>query len=289
MSELAVICSVPFHRVNQQEALQEIANFMESGKQHLVVTANPEFVLEAQENHNFRNILFRASLSVPDGIGILWASTFLHRMRNIESPVIRYCYLPFQLLGSLMSLIFYPKYTRQIFKERVTGVDLFQDVSGIASQKAWRIFLLGGKSGVAAKVKKILEKVYPGIQVVGHYAGSPDVVDETRIVQEINDAEPDILFVAYGAPNQEFWISRNLSKVPSVKMAMGIGGAFDMVSGERKRAPEYMQKLGLEWLWRLVKEPKRAKRIYNATVRFVLLVIKEKIRMSQRKEPEFSF
>lgn len=289
MSDLVVICNVPFHRVTQAEALARITEFMHSGKQHQIVTANPEFTLEAQKNHLFRNVLYRASLSVPDGIGILWASTFLYILPNIQSKLLQIIIFPIEIIISLSSLMLYPPLSRKIFKERVTGVDLFQSISDLSRQKSWSLFFLGGQRGIASKAKREIEKKYPGVEVVGYYAGSPNVGDEAEIIQEINNARPDILFVAYGAPSQEFWISRNLSKLRTVKVAMGIGGSFDMVAGEKKRSPVYLQKIGLEWLWRLIHEPKRFKRIYNATIQFVILVIKEKVKMSKKKEVEFKF
>ena len=138
-----------------------------------------------------------------------------------------------------------------------------------------KIFLLGAEEGVTEKVKSILEKRHPDIKIVGTFAGSPDTKDDKQITNLINKIAPNVLFIAYGAPAQELWINRNLKRLPSVKLAMGIGGAFDFISGKQKRAPHLMQKLGLEWLYRLFKQPSRIKRIYNATIRFPYEVFKK--------------
>ena len=119
-------------------------------------------------------------------------------------------------------------------------------------------------------------KEYPKSIFAGSYAGSPDKEDEEHIVEMINRGKPDILFVAYGSPAQELWIHRNLFKLDSVKVAIGVGGAFDFAAGMVKRAPKWVQKIGLEWLWRLIREPKRIKRIWNATYVFIKFIHKQK-------------
>jgi len=140
-----------------------------------------------------------------------------------------------------------------------------------------RFFFLGAAEGVTDFLRQ--KYVLGGIQVVGSFAGSPDEMFDDQIVEMINAASPDVLFVAYGAPFQEFWIARNLHKIPCVKVAMGVGGAFDFLSGKLDRAPVFMRKIGLEWLYRLLKEPrKRLRRIVNATVVFPyrVMVVRER-------------
>lgn len=272
------ICKVPFHPLTTDEVLDAISGYVQGNGQHFIVTSNPEFVIEAQKNPLFTEVLNKADISTADGIGILWASTFLYHMRTFAWKMVAILALPFQLLGSLLAVILYRPYIRHIIPERVTGASLFLDIAQVAAKKGWRVFLLGAGEGVAEQAQKKLQKMYPQLQVVGAYAGSPKEEDEQEVIQKINNVSPDILFVAYGAPKQELWIHRNLFEIPSVKMAMGIGGAFDMVAGVVKRAPKFMRSLGLEWLWRLFRQPTRAGRIFNATIRFIWLVVKEKLR-----------
>lgn len=158
------------------------------------------------------------------------------------------------------------RFKRTPLKERVTGTDLMREILQTCKQK---IFLLGANEGVAKKVAEIWNTA----NIVGTFAGSPKASEEHKIREIINDSGAEILFVAYGAPAQEMWIYRNLKYLKTVKLAIGVGGAFDFLAGKVKRAPAWMRKCGLEWLYRLIKEPKRAKRIYNAVVKFPIKFI----------------
>lgn len=273
------LCRVPLHNVNKKEATECIMDFAESSEQHHAVTVNPEFIIEAQKNIPFKNVLERASLAVADGVGILWGSTLIYGTKTPKLGIIKYLCLPFQLMLTLLYIIFRPKKIRKILKERVTGVDLFEEICKEAEKKKFGIFLLGAGEGVAEEARKKLYKKYPHLKVTGIHAGTPKGKDEAYIRKIINVAKPAILFVAYGSPAQELWIDRNLHHLATVRVAIGVGGTFDFIAGIRKRAPKWMQKIGLEWLWRLILEPRRIGRIINATVRFMWLVIKEKLRI----------
>jgi N-acetylglucosaminyldiphosphoundecaprenol N-acetyl-beta-D-mannosaminyltransferase len=184
-----------------------------------VCTINPEFMMIAQADVNFFNILSRADLCVPDGVGLLWAARHL---------------------GHLLP-------------ERVTGSDGVPRIAERAAQKDWRLFFLGAAPGVADKAAEVLRSRYPDLKIVGTYSGSPAPEDEDAIVERVNAASADILFVAYGAPEQDKWIARNLPRL-YVTMAMGVGGAFDFVAGVVPRAPLWMH-AGEEWLFRLYLQP----------------------------------
>lgn len=147
-------------------------------------------------------------------------------------------------------------------KEPINGVDLIYKLRG-------RIFLFGGKEGIAEKVKEKL-----GSNIVGAENG---YLDLDKVIKKINLTKPEILLVGLGSPKQEEWIYNNLKKMPSVKLAIGVGGAFDFISGRIKRAPELIQKIGFEWLWRLILEPWRVKRIYNGVIKLSWLILKCKI------------
>jgi exopolysaccharide biosynthesis WecB/TagA/CpsF family protein len=202
-----------------------------------VCTINPEFMMIAQNDVNFFNILSRADLCVPDGVGLLWAA------RHLGKP------LP----------------------ERVTGSDGVPRIAERAAQSGWRLFFLGAAPGIADKAAEVLRASYPGLQVVGTYSGSPAPEEEDAIVKRVNAASADILFVAYGAPEQDKWIARNLPRL-RVTMAMGVGGAFDFIAGIVPRAPLWMQRLGLEWLFRLYLQPWRIGRMMRLP-RFVLAIL----------------
>lgn len=241
---LTNVMGVNFHKVTLEEATKVIGHFIKSDQQHLVVTPNPEIILHSLKNPKYRDLLNRASLSVADGTGILWASRWL-------------C---MGLLGL---------FRKSELPERVTGVDLMMNVSKFSHQLGAKIFLLGAAPGVADTVA---EK-WRFDQIVGTYSGSPAKKDEREIVKRVKASGANVLFVAYGAPKQEEWISKNLKKMPNVTVAIGVGGAFDFVAGVRNRAPKWMQKAGIEWLWRVGQEPRRIHRIFRATVVFPVKVL----------------
>ena len=202
-----------------------------------VVTVNVEFVMAAQQNTQFRDYINHAALSVPDGIGVVLAARYLGK------PV----------------------------PERVTGTDLMPELARLCARQGYRLYLLGAAPGVAECAATRLQELAPGLQIAGTYAGSPAPDEEDAIIERIRAARADVLCVAYGAPAQDMWIGRNLSRLP-VALSMGVGGAFDFLSGRQVRAPRWMQKGGLEWLYRLYREPRRWRRML-ALPRFALHVL----------------
>lgn len=217
-----------------EEALGRIRGFLLDGKQHVIFTPNPEMLVDAQKDKDFRDILNSGSLNICDGLGIALVSR-----------------------GKL---------------KRIAGVDLLLYICRIAAEEGRRVYLLGSRDAlVLKKTKELLEKQCPGVQISGMDPGD-------GIVEHIRAAGPDILFVAFGHPKQEKWIHEHLAKLPSVKIAMGVGGAFDMLSGKTPRAPRFLRAAGLEWLWRLIIEPRRIRRIWKATVRFLSLYGKNSLR-----------
>jgi N-acetylglucosaminyldiphosphoundecaprenol N-acetyl-beta-D-mannosaminyltransferase len=228
--------------VTYDEALARMEEFIADGRPHQVTTVNPEFIMTAQEDPSFAQILNRAHLNLPDGQGLIWAAS---------------------LLG--VSL-----------RERVTGVDTVVRLAQLSAEKGYSIFLLGAGEGVAAAAAQELQRRFPRLEIAGTYAGSPAPEEDDRITERIRRANPHLLLVAYGAPHQEKWISRNMGRV-AVPVSMGVGGAFDFVSGAATRAPHWVQRLGLEWLYRLAHQPWRWRRML-ALPRFGLLVLRDTTR-----------
>jgi N-acetylglucosaminyldiphosphoundecaprenol N-acetyl-beta-D-mannosaminyltransferase len=238
----------------------------------MIVTPNPEFVVRAQEDEEFRRILNRADLAVPDGVGLRMAAKVL-TLPTSSSTIVKIFQLFWRWLLTGSAAILRPAFL-DVLPETVSGVDLMFDLCQLAAEKGWTVFFLGGRDGVAEGTAQRLQKQFANLKVVGVYEGeaAAEFDQETRRVIR----PTDILFVAYGAPKQEKWIARNLPHLP-VKIAIGVGGAFDFVSGRRKRAPQALRRLGLEWLWRLIQEPPRLPRILNAAIKFPLLVCWHKL------------
>jgi N-acetylglucosaminyldiphosphoundecaprenol N-acetyl-beta-D-mannosaminyltransferase len=136
------------------------------------------------------------------------------------------------------------------------------------------VFLLGAADGVAEKAAAVLRSRNPRLKIVGTFSGSPRMEDDAVIMRMIKDAKPHLLLVAFGAPAQDLWIHEHLKNLPSVRVAMGVGGTFDFLAGVQKRAPRWMRSIGLEWLWRFIREPSRWKRMWRAVVVFPWLVIR---------------
>ncbi|MDD3679334.1 MAG: WecB/TagA/CpsF family glycosyltransferase [Candidatus Shapirobacteria bacterium] len=241
------ILGVKINTQSKEEILEKVSKIAADNQKHYIVTPNPEFIVLAQKNKEFAAILNKAALAIPDGIGLVWASRLLYGKRGC--------------------------------KERVAGVDLMTDICRIAPKNDWSVFLLGAKDGIAQKCALNLKEKY-GLNVLGTHSGwadsSGDKENRKIIKEKIGQKSCHFIFVAYGAGKQEQWIRRNLEKIP-VRVAVGVGGSFDFLSGRVKRAPRLFRDLGLEWLWRLSKEPWRWKRQISL-LKFVFLVINKKLK-----------
>ena len=225
--------------VTVDEALDFVASRIAARAPCQIATVNPEFVMAAQSDAVFRDVLSHTALNLPDGIGVIWAA------RRLGRPL----------------------------RERVSGVDVVERVAQRAGREGWKIFLLGAGEGVAQKVAEVWRSRYPGIDMAGTYGGSPRRGAEDEIVERVRAASPDVLFVAYGAPAQDIWIARNRERLIA-PVAMGVGGALDFIAGIAQRAPRWMQRSGLEWLHRLIRQPWRWRRM-RALPRFAWRVLRQ--------------
>lgn len=273
----------------KDQGINKIDQFLSSQEKHYIVTPNPEFLMAAQEDEKFKNILNKADLSIPDGVGLLWAGMLIKsKIKNqklvsssVERSKLRNGIIILKAIFYGLMLILYPKYCQKVIPERISGTDLIFDIAKLCEQKNCSIFLLGGQENVAEACALKLKQKYNNLKISGIYSGMPEQKYDNNILEIINKAKPDVLLVAYGHPKQEKWISRNLNRLNSVKIAMGVGGAFDFISGKTKRAPKIFRKLGLEWFYRVIREPWRLNRIMTATWRFGREVIRYKLKETQ--------
>lgn len=234
------VLGVPFDVVTMEQAVAKTKAMLHDGGQHFICTPNPEIVMEAQADKELMHVLEEADLVVPDGIGVVWAS----------------------------------KYSEEKLTERVAGYDLTQNLMKELAGTEETFYFFGGAPGVASTAARKMAKQYPGLKIVGGHNGYFDEKEEKKIIQDIKKHAPSILLVGLGAPKQEKWIYDNLRLI-GAKVAIGVGGSFDVMAGNVKRAPKLFQKLGLEWFYRLISQPTRWKRMLRLP-KFVLVVLAKK-------------
>lgn len=230
------ILNVPFSSATHEETIAFFKKCVEQNKKTFVVTANPEIVMYANKNKEYMDILQQADWITPDGIGIVKAAPIL----------------------------------KQHIPERVSGYDLFLDLLELSDKEHLSVYFLGAKNDVLQKVLTIVTERYPNVRIVGSHHGYFGTNDE-NIVKDIQETKPDFIFTALGYPVQEKWISKHLP-IFEKGIFIGIGGSFDVISGKTKRAPKLYRNLNLEWLYRIVSQPKRIKRALYLPV-FAMQVI----------------
>ena len=238
MKDKVNILGVYVDMVSIKQAADRIMQFFNENKVHKVYTPNSEIIMAAYKDEEFTKLLNDAELLTADGIGVVYAARFLKR------PI----------------------------SERAAGFDIACDVLERIKGTSHSVFLFGGKPGVAELAKEKLGEKYPGLKIAGMRNGYFKPEEEPEIVDEINASGADLLFVCLGAPKQEQWLARNAKKLKGVRVAMGIGGSLDVFAGTALRAPEFYCKHGLEWFYRLKKEPWRAKRML-ALPKFAITVM----------------
>ena len=243
------IRGVEFFSVNMEEAVGICEDFISEGGFHTIHTPNSEIVQLCIEKKEYYDIINSADLVIPDGAGVVLASRILH------TPLV---------------------------KGKVAGIELCENLIKLASEKGYRVFFLGGKPGIAEKASERMKAKYPGLIVSGTNDGyfkktdsiekiGNDTEEEIAVINKINDSDTDILLVCLGVPKQEVWMKAHRDKIKA-SLAGGFGGSFDIFAGVSKRAPKVFIKLRAEWLYRLIKEPKRIGRMMKLP-KFILSTV----------------
>lgn len=228
MRETIKILGIEIDNVTLEEAADRTKNLVQNSNKscELVVAPNVEFIMLAQRDKAFFDILQAAKLATPDSIGVEIAA----------------------------------KLQKKPLKQRIPGQTYFRKILEVGEKEGWTFYFLGGKGDTASKAIQNIEKIFPHIKIVGSHEGFFEKDSEETVIEEINSLKPNVLFVAMGAPVQEKWIHTHKHEL-KVDIAAGQGGTFDYEAGNIKRAPKWMQKIGLEWLWRLILQPKRITRM----------------------------
>jgi N-acetylglucosaminyldiphosphoundecaprenol N-acetyl-beta-D-mannosaminyltransferase len=271
------IAGVQVDNVAKLQAIEKIDEFVQSGQPHYIVTPYSEMIVFAQRDEKYKQVLNQANLALPDGIGILWAAKYLSLklgFMNHESRIMNQVQALGQLKYTLAAIIFNPKYIRSVIKEQVTGSRLIYDIAKLAAEKNYSLALVGGENNVAVQAGAELKKLSPNLRI--NLALSSQPFDD-RMAGEIASNNSDILLIAYSPPKQEIWLAQNYQNL-GCKVAIGLGGTFDYLAKKRRMAPNFMHYMGLEWLWRLITQPWRIKRMWNAIPVFIWTVYKYKIK-----------
>ena len=241
------VLGVGIDPLSMSEVVAEIENWVALGSPKRIITANPEIIFRAQRDFELKGLINTADMVTADGVGVVWAAKVL------GSPV----------------------------PGRVTGIDLLSSLFPVANNKGWRVFLLGGSPGVAAEAVAKLGISYPKIAFAESHGYFRAGKEELGVLAKIEKFAPHLLLVGLGAPKQEEWIKRYYRKL-LVPVSIGVGGSFDVLAGRVKRVPAWIQKLKLEWLARLLREPRRIKR-QLALPKFVLQVLAKKFSKTPKK------
>ncbi|MFC1700191.1 WecB/TagA/CpsF family glycosyltransferase [Patescibacteria group bacterium] len=280
--------------LTMKETLNLIELYLKDNESRYICTTNPEFIMEAQVDGRFKNIINKSDLSLPDGIGTLMARRYLEKVKDIKRGVL----FPIRafLSGTLMGLSYIFRKGKK--EEKITGVDLTYKMCELAAKRGYTVFFLGGRpKNFVGKHKEMyqkemsvltaekLQEMYPGLKVIGASSKFDREERDDKItleyihecMKEKNVDHIDFIFVAYNHNWQEKWIVRNSYKIPA-KVSVGLGGTFDYIMGHNKLPPNIIVKINLGWLYRLIKQPWRAKRIFTAFPSFPLKVFKESIK-----------
>ena len=231
-----------------KEGISEIEKLIKDNKPSYIVTPNAAHITLLQRDKEFKEVYKNAKLIFPDGKSLIWSS---------------------KIMG-------FP------LKERITGLDLLFSLSSLASQKNYKIYFLGASTQVIKKTVENLRYKFPNLQIAGYHHGY--FFDEKEVISKINKLEPHILFIGMGFPKQEKWIYAHINQL-KIKIAICVGGVFDIIAGKVYRAPLWMQNLGLEWFFRLIQEPRRLwKRYLIGNTLFIWLVLKEFMKTRLHKD-----
>ena len=244
-AKTVTLCGIPFENLSQAEARERIASLLLHRHSATVFTPNPQFLAKAQKDPSLAALLRTADLLLPDGVGLTLAA--------------RLCGTP--------------------LKARLTGIDTAEWLLSYAAAHELSLFLLGAAPTVADRAAEQLRARFPSLRICGTHHGyfdkTKDSEENKRLLAKLRQTAPDLLFVCFGFPAQERWIAENAHEIPSLRLSMGLGGAFDVWSGKLRRAPRILQRCGLEWLWRALREPRRFPALLGSTAALCRIIVRQ--------------
>jgi N-acetylglucosaminyldiphosphoundecaprenol N-acetyl-beta-D-mannosaminyltransferase len=250
------LCGVNISTITLAEVVQKL------DEPQIIFTPNPEILLEAERNPEFKEALSCGTLMLPDGHGLQIVSTLMRLKSRFLRMVL---YFP-----SLLLYLFWKAPFKKVIPEIIHGSDFTVEVCSWAAKREKSVFFLGARAQGAEKTAEFFSRKFPNLCV----AGFSNLDPSEEALEAVLKSKADVLFVAYGAPKQEMWVNKWRKELKGVHTVMTVGGSFDFYSGDVKRAPALLRKLGLEWVWRLVRDPVgRSRRIWDAVVKFPLMCL----------------
>ncbi|MSU76063.1 WecB/TagA/CpsF family glycosyltransferase [Patescibacteria group bacterium] len=281
MISKANILGVSVQGFQASELLNALRRDLSEGKRAQVVTMTNEMLMAARRDPEHQAVLNHAHYRIADSVGLVWASAFLAKPLMGWFKWLRAYWRAWWML---VGLLFRPKHLQTVLPGVIRGSELTLDLAKLCAEGKHELYLLGAGPGVAVEAARRLQKKFPGLEVTAD-PSDPKPGHEQTQVERINRKKARVVLVAYGVPEQDQWINRNLEQLSAPVIAMGVGGTLDYLAGGKslkgggpaKQPPGWMRKIGLEWLWRLFTQPSRTGRIFMALPRFVHAVVRQKL------------
>jgi N-acetylglucosaminyldiphosphoundecaprenol N-acetyl-beta-D-mannosaminyltransferase len=272
MVKEVVVANLKLSAVTASEFIEVIRTFLNSDQKRFITTPNSEFLYASLTNDQHRDLLNKADVAIPDGIGVFWAERLLSQQTFFQNRFLKSIEVWLRAFLTGVRILLTPDYFYQTLPEKITGSNIIYDLAKLAAEENASVYLLGNWGDSSKKAAEKLQQLNPGLRVAGY---SNKTGEDPSVIYDLMQAKPDILFVGFGPIKQEQWIVDNLPTLP-VKMAMGVGGSFDYTSGNKIAPPKFVRDLGLEWLFRLVTQF-RFRRVYRAVIGLMTETVKFKV------------
>ncbi len=267
------IAGLEVDAITKSDFLEELSKRLSSGQKTFVITPYSEFLYAALRDNAVMAMLNKADIAISDGVGVLWAHRFLTIPFTVQSYYLKILEALWQMVYSLGEILLYPQSLYRTFPAKLTGADIVWDIAALAAKTNQSIYLLGGFADTPQRAAQKLQQKFSNLKIAGTSNKHPN---DASVISDLQAASPDILLVAYGPIRQEQWVVDHYDQLPA-KLMIGLGGTFDYIAGKKFNPPRLIRQIGLEWLYRLITQPTRLKRIINATIGLITAVIRYKV------------
>lgn len=266
------VANLKISAVTSLEFIKTIKEVLQQDDKYFITTPNSEFLYASLTNASTCELLNQADMAIADGIGIFWVERLLSQATYFQNRFLKHIEVWIRAFVTGARILLTPQYLFEVLPEKITGSNIIYDLAKLAKEQGASIYLLGNWVDSSKKAAEKLQQLNPGLKIAGY---SNKAANDPTVIEDIKKSHPDILFVGFGPIKQEQWIVDNLPNLP-IKMAMGVGGSFDYVSGNKIAPPKILRDLGLEWLFRLITQF-RFRRVYQAVIGLMIETVKFKV------------